>query len=98
MSRPFASSARALTSTSKAVSVPRRAMRLARRSSLCAALFITTKSSLRMGRLLLQVISDFEGLGERYLKISDYGDGGSGRQGSEARRVSGNETANQLKQ
>src|SRR3954468_20835708 len=36
MSRPFASSARAFTRTSKAVSVPRRAMRLARRSGLRA--------------------------------------------------------------
>src|SRR5688572_4288397 len=33
MSRPFASSARAFTRTSNAVSVPRRAIRLARRSS-----------------------------------------------------------------
>src|SRR5664279_341966 len=40
MSRPCASNARAFTSTSKAVSVPRRAMRVARRSSLCAALCI----------------------------------------------------------
>src|ERR1044072_2604547 len=36
MSRPFASSARAFTKTSKAVSVPRRAMRLASRSGLWA--------------------------------------------------------------
>src|SRR6266404_8510166 len=44
MSRPFASSARAFTSTSNAVSVPRRAMRLARRSS--RALVMTAKSHL----------------------------------------------------
>src|SRR5260370_16166574 len=43
MSRPFASSARAFTSTSNAVSVPRRAIRLARRSS--EALVMTAKSA-----------------------------------------------------
>src|SRR6266571_6306380 len=44
MSRPFASSAFALTNTSKAVSVPRRAMRFARRSSW--PLVIRVKSAL----------------------------------------------------
>src|SRR5437879_4825514 len=45
MSRPCASSAFAFTNTSNAVSVPRRAMRLARRSSRCAALCITANQA-----------------------------------------------------
>src|ERR1700730_11347508 len=50
MSRPFASSARALTRTSNAVSVPRRAIRFARRSSW--AVFMTVKSALYRGRAI----------------------------------------------
>src|SRR5204862_6489526 len=45
MSRPCASSAFAFTKTSNAVSVPRRAMRLARRSSRCAALCTTANQA-----------------------------------------------------
>src|SRR6266496_132151 len=45
MSRPCASSAFAFTNTSNAVSVPRRAMRLARRSSRCAALCTTANQA-----------------------------------------------------
>src|SRR4029077_6863672 len=49
MSRPLASNARALTRTSNAVSVPRRAMRLARRSSLRVGLFMAARSALYRG-------------------------------------------------
>src|SRR5437764_748839 len=47
MSRPFASNARAFTKTSNAVSVPRRAMRLASRSS--RALVMTVKFKCQSG-------------------------------------------------